>query len=162
MDTPSADSGSDSIGGLSGGINAGYLWGGDSIQYGIEAGYYMYPENKYELNGLQLNYEGKHGDLMGIGRYKFDSGWIVISKFGLAFVKQVTSGNSSVNYSKQQTLPKITLGVGYELTNNWELNTQLSHVFGSKPTAFPNPGTSDDYNQVASIDMMALGISYNF
>ncbi|WP_159084562.1 outer membrane protein [Dongshaea marina] len=145
------------------GVNSGYLWGRGKFNYGAELGYYQYPKNHYSENGESLSYDGHNIDLMGVLKYDLSSSWSVFGKGGVAYVHQETTGNSSFNESRNKILPKIGLGVGYRLNSRWSIDFAYSYIFGDKPSQFHTEDSSkDDYNKVASVNMMTLGVNYSF
>ncbi|OAJ33076.1 outer membrane protein [Piscirickettsia salmonis] len=179
MDTPSVNfknkypdtySYSQSSRGFAGRINAGYLWSQDSLNYGIELGYATYANSKYSMTNkdgtMTLKYSGNSLDLLGVIQYNFTPNWNVFGKAGLAYVTQKTSGSNAfkaVFKNNNKVLPEVALGAGYEFANGIGLNVTASHIFGNQPAIdCKAEEIKNDINQVASVDMVTIGISYNF
>ncbi|WP_159084810.1 outer membrane protein [Dongshaea marina] len=160
---------SDSIGGVAGGINIGILAGDTPFQYGAEMGYYTYADNTYNYDSIPLNaqYKGNYFDLLGVGKYSFSSGWNIFGKAGAAYVTQKLNANADgfnvIDDTQHKILPKVALGVGYDFTSNWSANLQFSQVFGHKAPQFKGNITNlSDYDKVASVQMLTLGVAYRF
>ncbi|WP_108651570.1 outer membrane protein [Dongshaea marina] len=168
-----ANSSSD-VGGAAGGVNVGFLAGHTPFQYGAEMGYYTYADNTYHysspfgsLHVLNGKYQGHYIDLLGVGKYSFSNGWNIFGKAGAAYVTQeltLSSDTVSGEYDKTEhkLLPKLAIGVGYDFTPNWSASVEMSQVFGDKPAQFGSAGSEDDYNKVASVGMLTMGVAYHF
>ncbi|WP_230675773.1 outer membrane protein [Piscirickettsia salmonis] len=165
-------SSSASLRGFAGRINAGYLWSQSSLNYGIELGYATYANNQYSAlgkNGEKYNftYKGYNIDLLGIAQYNFNPNWNIFAKVGIAYASQTTSGSSEFSHmfaNKGRLLPKVALGLGYEFTNGIGLNLTASHIFGNQSTFDGNNNQTikNNLNKVSPVDMVTVGISYNF
>ena len=128
---------------------------------GAELGYNYLPENKYTfgaagvtapktdlVNGT-IKYSQYSIDLLGVAKYYVTDEFNIFGKAGIAYVNQkvtqsFTEGNSgldvqdflktlpSISSSEAKFLPKVAVGVGYNITQNVELTAQYSHTFGDK------------------------------
>ncbi len=129
---------------------------------GAELGYNYLPENKYTfgiasafpgkdpktalVNGT-IKYSQYSLDLLGVAKYYVTDEFNIFGKAGIAYVNQkvtqsFTNGNPgdpdllkrlpSISSSEAKFLPKVAVGVGYNITQNVELTAQYSHTFGDK------------------------------
>ncbi|ALA24729.1 hypothetical protein AVI51_01470 [Piscirickettsia salmonis] len=165
-------SSSASLRGFAGRINAGYLWSQSSLNYGIELGYATYANNQYSAlgkNGEKYNftYKGYNIDLLGIAQYNFSPNWNILAKAGVAYVSQTTSGSNEFSHvfaNKSKLLPEVALGLGYEFTNGIGLNLTASHIFGNQSTFAGNNNQTikNNLNKVSPVDMVTVGVNYNF
>ncbi|AKP74113.1 OmpA-like transmembrane domain protein [Piscirickettsia salmonis] len=178
MDTPNLDltkinniaNDSHSTRGLAGSINAGYLWNKGALNYGFELGYSTYANNQYTAVSVgkkyNFTYSGSSLDLLGVVQYNINPNWNIFGKAGLSYVSQKTTGDGILSLaadSKSKMRPKFALGAGYGFDNGIGLNVMASHTFGTKPQVSNNIiSIKDDVNKVAPIDMITVGITYNF
>ncbi len=127
---------------------------------GAEFGYNYLPENKYTFDvvapgsGLNPNpilangtikYSQYSLDFLGVAKYYITDQLNVFGKAGISYVNQKVSQSfandkalaaafklPSVSKEKGKVLPKVAVGLGYNITTNIELTAQYSHTFGSK------------------------------
>ncbi|WP_159084698.1 outer membrane protein [Dongshaea marina] len=161
----------DDKGGTAWGIHTGYLFGESAFQYGAELGYSQYGKSKYTastpVSSLNYKYTGYSFDLLAVTKYNFQSNFNLFAKAGVARATQelkvAQTANSDQKNTKHEILPKIAFGIGFNLTESWELNIEYSHLFGSDPDAISNGKTiSQMNNEVASADTLTLGVNYKF
>ncbi len=165
---------SDDLHGFSWNIHTGYLFGESNFQYGAELGYSQYADNKYRAAKTstseweEFKYSGYNIDLLAVGKYNFNNGFNLFGKAGIARttqkLKYSDDDGQNSKVTKHKVLPKIAMGVGYDLTENWEINAEYSHIFGSKPNAIGSDvdTLSQLNNKVASVNMLTLGVNYKF
>lgn len=73
---------------------------------------------------------------------------------------------ADISESENNVLPEIAAGIGFDWTNQFSTNITYSHIFGNKPSQIENanilPGTKNDLDSVASVDMVLLNAEYHF
>ncbi|HIF9197685.1 TPA: outer membrane protein [Photobacterium damselae] len=161
MDTPELEinqTSSYELRGLAGGIDAGYLWQTQQVEYGVELGFDTYAKNKYRIgDAFHMDYKGYNLDLLGVAKYNFSSQWNVFGKAGLAYVNQKLTVDDFGSKNKNEIKPKVALGFGYDFTSELGMNAEYSHVFAGDANSLKSDGT-----KVASVDMLTLGVQYRF
>ncbi|BDR35925.1 transporter [Photobacterium damselae subsp. damselae] len=165
MDTPDLkvdQTSSYELRGLAGGIDVGYLWQTQQVEYGVELGFDTYAKNKYRIgDAFHMDYKGYNLDLLGVAKYNFSSQWNVFGKAGLAYVNQKLTadglGLGLIGKNKNEIKPKVALGFGYDFTAELGMNAEYSHVFAGDANSLKSDGT-----KVASVDMLTLGVQYRF
>ncbi|UKA11928.1 outer membrane protein [Photobacterium damselae] len=163
MDTPELEinqTSSYELRGLAGGIDAGYLWQTQQLEYGVELGFDTYAKNKYRIgDSFYMDYKGYNLDLLGVAKYNFSSQWNVFGKAGLAYVNQklTVDGLGLSGKNKNEIKPKVSLGFGYDFTPELGMNAEFSHVFAADANSLKSDGT-----KVASVNMLTLGMQYRF
>lgn len=153
------------LGGLAAGLDIGYLWEQEKLEYGAEFGFDTYAENSYKLDDQNSKYKGYNFDLLSVVKYKFNPQWSLFGKAGIAYVNQKTTGDTkkNLNDNNKEIKPKAAFGVGYNITENLEINAEYSHVFASTPNKLTDRNvTKDNYNEIASVDMLTIGTKYSF
>jgi opacity protein-like surface antigen len=143
---------------FSGRLAAGYLWGYDNFNYGIEVGGMYYPSASDSVeNVLDYKVDGYNIDMLGVLKYTADSGVILFAKAGAAYVNQKLElsipyfGLESKTDSK--IAPEVALGAGYQFSDNWEMNLTVTGVFA---------GASGNNNVVTTNGSAMIGVSYRF
>lgn len=143
---------------LSGRVAAGYLWGDDHVNYGIEVGGTYYPSAKDSVeNVLDYKVDGYNLDVLGVLKYTADSGFDIFAKAGVAYVNQKLTvsvpyfGIASETDSK--IAPETAFGVGYQFDQNWEVNLTVNAVFA---------GASSIDNVATTNGSAMIGVSYRF
>jgi outer membrane immunogenic protein len=155
---------------LSGQLAAGYLWGCDSLNYGLELGYLYYPSAKINLdvvdangNNVNVGYlkiDGTNLDLLGVLKYNFDNGFNVFAKAGAAYVDQKikvkipVAGIINASVTDHKVAPEVALGVGYQFDQNWGINFTVNTVFAGH--------IGDDNKAVSKNGSALVGVSYRF
>lgn len=188
MNTPKLDAAEKSIAtshsesirrGVAGRAYAGYFWQAANFLFGPEIGASTYPKNKYRLSRTSIGsgswtYSGYNIDLLGIAKYAFDSGFNIFGKAGLAYAEQKVELKATLNSgasadtteTENDVLPEVAAGLGFDWTDQFSTNITYSHIFGNKPSQIENsnilPGTKNDLDSVASIDMVLLNAEYHF
>ena len=159
--------------GIASGVTVG-IWTTPQLlkhyRYGVELGFFTYDDNTYsygspsgQLGITDGRYTGHHFDLLSFGRYYFNDNISFLVKGGLAYVTQELATNG-INYNGNQSkiLPKVAFGIGYDFSPEWGADIIFSYVFGNKPTQFGQGGSKDDYNRVASVNLLTIGCVYYF
>ena len=157
-------------------LHGGYLIGNnDGLQYGAELGFAKYDDNKYNLGeyestgrDAEYKYQGFYIDFLGVIKYNFSkSGISVFGKAGAASVDQKTKisvAPPSNEGHKTKWLPKVAVGVGYNISDQLVVDLTCSYVLGTMPVKLDVPArykTVDDINRVASVKTIMLGIAYH-
>jgi outer membrane immunogenic protein len=154
-------------------VYGGYLWNiqqVENLKLGAELGYNYYPNNEYKYTMSRIankfTYKGYNVDLLGVAKYNFgETGFNVIGKAGGAYVYQKlseTASGISKNTSKHKILPEIALGIGYDITQNFDVNLMYAHIFGDKPSIKLNAVNDSSMQRVASVNTLMLGVAYHF
>lgn len=156
---------------LSGQLAAGYLWGCDNVNYGLEAGFLYYPSAKfgtinfYDVYGnpasLGTKVDGWNFDLLAVLKYNFDNGFNVFAKGGAAYVNQKFTAtiddaalaiHASGSSTDNKLAPEVALGVGYQFDQNWGMNFTVNTVFSD----------SSSHHAVFRNGSALVGVSYRF
>ncbi len=165
--------------GAAGRAYAGYFWQVSHFLFGPEIGASTYPKNKYKLNSTGVGsgswtYSGYNIDFLGVAKYAFNFGLNFFGKAGIAYAEQkielkatLSSGTlPSTSKSENDVLAKVAAGIGFDWTNQFSTNITYSHIFGNKPSQIENsnilPGTKNDLDSVASVDLILLNVEYHF
>lgn len=126
-------SGVDNLTGWSGQVGAGYLWGDNTINYGLEADYTFYPDSTTSGTGYDLKVNGYNISLLGVLKYTdCSSGFVAFAKAGAAYVNQKISGTVlglSGSNTENKVAPEGALGVGYQFNPNWEVDLTGNYVY---------------------------------
>ncbi len=136
----------DSLTGFSGQVGAGYLWGDNTINYGLEADATFYPSSTSNKDILGYNTEAKidgyNISLLGVLKYtSCSTGFVAFAKLGGAYVNQkATLSNTifSASASDSQFAPEGALGVGYQFNPNWEVDLTGNYVYTNNNTVNNN------------------------
>jgi opacity protein-like surface antigen len=160
--------------GFAGGFAAGYLWScNNSIEYGIEGDALLYPNSNSSkdvsgvlpppIGDLQIQYDGYNLSLLGVLKYVSHSGFVGFIKGGAAYVdQQVTSHlyyGTFTQPAKNMFAPEASIGVGYALNRNFEVDLTWDHVFAD------HQNTEDAIAgniKVVSNNNYLLGLTYHF
>ena len=147
-------------------IFGGYLYNiTNKFQAGAELGNSGINSFKYklEINGRTVQDELKisYVDFLGVAKYNFAKRFNVLGKAGVAYVLQKeTLSSHFVHNDKNKTtsnfVPKIALGINFDINKNISLDLTYAHVFGSKIKAFAYK------DKITSIDSILLGATYRF
>lgn len=138
--------------GYSGVVDAGYLWGADTVNYGLEVDGTWYPNSTASSNGTNLKVNGYNVGLLGVLKYtSCTTGLVGFGKLGVDYVNQKISGYGTRNFSntKDQAAPEADLGVGYQFNPNWEMDLTGNYVYTNNNTANNNGN-------------LLLGLTYRF
>lgn len=160
-------------------LSTGYLWGQNNFNYGLEAGYSGYPQNKYtegngnkytEVNGTVETYNGNYIDLLGVAKYNFsgsDHGFFVTGKAGMAYLTQKFEADfpaylNTPAYKKTVTgyKPEVAVGTGYNFSQKVSMDLSYQHVFASE--ADPAGNTEEDVTKLSSVNTLLLGLTFHF
>lgn len=127
--------------GIAGGAAAGYLWGNNTINYGLEVDALSYPDSNgssQTVNGFPYGtkYDGYNLSLLGVLKYtSCSTGITAFVKGGAAYVDQQVSitglhGNTINSTSNTNDFaPEAAVGVGYMLNPNLEVDVIADEVF---------------------------------
>lgn len=149
---------SSDIGGFGGRVSAGYLFGENKFNYGIETGALLYPHlSGRDYGWFSSSYytdqviKGYGVDLLGVLKYTFDCHFLIFAKGGAAFNHQELSETYSYSstknhYTYNSVRPELALGIGYKFTPNTEIHLTTSAI----ATPYQPTGT------------IMLGFSYSF
>jgi outer membrane immunogenic protein len=155
--------------GFAGGAAAGYLWGTNTINYGLEADALVYPNSKSSKNigaghDLQSLYDGYNLSLLAVLKFTpYSTGFTAFVKAGGAYVNQQLTntifGLTVATQSASTFAPEAAAGIGYIFTPNLELNVTWDHVFADdETTADTLVGKVDAVKN----DNFLLGLTYHF
>ena len=156
---------------LSGQLAAGYLWGCDNLNYGLELGLLYYPSAKInipvidihsgeQVSSIGVKFDGTNIDLLGVLKYNFDNGFNVFAKAGAAYVDQKATLDAPVlgvvrlSQTDHKVAPEVALGVGYQFDQNWGINFTVNTVFAGR--------FGDDQKVVSKNGSALFGVSYRF
>lgn len=139
------------------GLNGGYLWGDNSLNYGIEAGMAGNAGMEFFCNASSINLS-----LLGVLKYYFQSGFVTFAKAGLSYTDQTISddfgyGSISVN----GVGPEAALGIGYQFNPNWEMDLTAEAATYKPFGAQDNSGSNGDNSYMYSGGLF-LGLTYHF
>jgi hypothetical protein len=160
-------------------VSAGYLWGNNNVNYGVESGitYFAIKNSGDEqttygsttsTGNNQTRYDGVNVDLLGVLKYTFNCGISVFSKAGGVYTYQhadnnyniTTNGvmveNVQVTSSGEKIYPEVAVGMGYQFNPHFETDLTLTKAFGSD---YHSPYDSDPVNPPSSL---FLGVTYHF
>ena len=151
--------------GFGGGLGAGYLWGDNTINYGLELDAIGYPSSSTTDQGVDLTINGYNISLLGVLKYtSCSTGFVAFGKAGAAYVHQKFTvdipGFGSANVSGNDVAPEVALGVGYQFNPNWEVDLTADWIFGNSGNnnVFSNNG---DFNTAQNGNVLA-GVTYHF
>ena len=121
----------------------------------LEAGFTYYSSMNYKTTIVTNNLKTRAGsfELLLKGMLPFwDSGFDIFAKLGGAYFYTKTSGNVNGVSTQSQTSsvfrPAVSLGVSYDLTQNWVADLSYSSIRYSN-------------SQIKNPSFIALGISYH-
>jgi len=164
--------------GFVGGAAVGYLWGDNTINYGLEADGLVYP-NTYSSSqhvggsgggtgNFQAKYDGYNLSLLAVLKYtSCSTGFTAFVKAGGAYVSQqldILQNSVTVNTftSTSNVEPEAAVGVGYMLASNLEVDVTADGVFAGSQNnintaavAANSPNTTENYN-------FLVGLTYHF
>lgn len=160
----------DSTVGFVGGGAVGYLWGDNTINFGLEADGLVYPNSKASKNiGLpndwQSSYDGYNISLLGVLKYtSCSTGFTAFVKAGGAYVNQQLSytigGTNVVTFSEAHDFaPEAAVGVGYMFTPSLEADVTWDHVFADDQT---NADLAAGRINAVENDNYLVGLTYHF
>lgn len=148
-------------------LSAGYLWDlNDRFQIGLETGFSKYFKD-LKANGTDwwndtswnARYKRWDVDLLGVVDFHATERFNLFAKAGAAYANQKTSAsifmqNTTYTYSDTDNIvsPKAVIGMGYDVTDNVNLNLSLNH------TIHINRRDNSDLGATAVL----AGIKYNF
>ncbi|MDF1760307.1 MAG: outer membrane beta-barrel protein [Coxiellaceae bacterium] len=166
---------------MAGGIYTGYLWGNPSVNYGLELAGNFYGEKKWAVPTIQFGLYSYGVGLSAVLRYygpkNKPTHFFVEGQGGVNVIIQKTYNQNLltnpvlpsplVGQRNTRVRPSLGLGVGYDITSNWQLGVMYSHVFGTQSSAPVLGGgigspTTANFNQTASIDSVFARVSYTF
>lgn len=156
--------------GITGRIATGYLWEiASCTQFGLELGFSAFShigigESSYYYD-QHIKYARYGADALAILDYHFTKRFDIFAKAGVAYSHQkfsvdyryndgISRTSGSEHDSAMVFAPKAVLGVGYDVTDNINLNVSFNHEFQRRGSALSrySPGVSS----------MSLGLRYSF
>ena len=149
-----------STSGVGYGVHAGYNF---MKYFGLQLGFQKYSDLTYKTTTSNATaVTGKYYDisLMAMGYYNLSNTMDLFGGVGMAYVKEKESVSGS---SKTQNFyrPKLAVGLGYNLDQNWNVNLSYSYIFGKgKLKDVTSSSNLDKYSP--AITMLALGVDYSF
>ncbi len=180
-------------------VHMGYLFSvTQNFLLGAEFGYTYLPENKYtfDLQTLAnpsikpdvtgtIKYNTQYSlDLLGVAKYYVTNEFNVFGKAGISYVNQeviqsfagqVSPGilTKKLTKKKGKVLPKLAVGIGYDIAPNVELTAEYSHTFGDKihqvgkgsqivDSKFVNEQLLVDASKIPSNNEVLVGVNYYF
>jgi len=148
--------------GAVGNVAVGYLWGDNTLDYGLELGGTYYPDSTSQASGVKFKMDGYNVSLLGVLKYITCSGFDVFGKVGGAYVDQKLTatipGIGSASVTGDTFAPEVALGVGYMFNQNVEMDLTDDMVFaqnGTNSGSFGNPQPNNNANLI-------LSVAYNF
>jgi hypothetical protein len=150
--------------GFAGGLGVGYLWGDNTINYGVELNGLIYPDSTTTDSGADFKINGYNISLLGVIKYtSCSTGFVAFAKAGAAYVHQklsVSFPGASFDTTGNDIAPEVALGVGYQFNPNWEIDLTGDYVIGNSGSnnVFSNNGdfnTAENYNAL-------VGVTYHF
>jgi outer membrane immunogenic protein len=159
------------VGGLTYRLSGGYLFQvSHKLQVGPELGYMGYAQNTYKLQLVDTSYNfttynGHTIDLLAKAVYYFNSRFAVFGKLGFAFVNQTTKilVDPRISKTRSATLPKASIGFGYNFTPQIGISTSYDTIFGGASASQVDPfGNSDDLTKVANVSALMVGLNVSF
>lgn len=151
---------SDAIG-ATGRLSAGYLWDvADCIKLGVEAGFSGNQNVDLKVDGTKIAKYKRFGvDALAVADYSVTPEFDVFAKAGATYVHQrITSDLDAVDFtgSSSHVVPKAVIGVGYNVSENVNLNMSLNHEFQKR-------SSHDSFGSFApGATSLLAGIKYNF
>jgi hypothetical protein len=161
-----------STSGFGGRLSAGYLWGNNNFNYGLEVGGLYYPNIEFDeyvfgFDNEKFKYDGYDLDLLGVLKYTFNNGFDVFAKAGGDYVHQhltvdanvtidgVTSPSVRILDTTGSTVaPEVALGLGWQFNPHWEADLTSSIAFVGS-ASLPN-------HPEATTSTLLLGLTYHF
>ena len=146
-------SGTTDLVGAAWGVGLGYLWGDNSVNYGLELDGLTYPDSTANQTvfvpgegnfSADAKINGYNVSLLAVLKYTdCDSGWDVFVKAGGAYVNQDISlsipsidNNVAGTVSTNEIAPEAAVGVGYMFNPNIEVNLTADAVFADSGNNF--------------------------
>jgi opacity protein-like surface antigen len=161
--------------GFVGGGAVGYLWGDNTINYGLEADGLVYPNSNSgrgigTTHDYQSSYDGYNLSLLAVLKYtSCSTGFTAFVKGGGAYVSQQVTFNTAgplpfdapIGTQTNQTdfAFEAAAGVGYFFTQNLEADITWDHVFADSQ---PRPNATGSNLNVVDNDNFLLGLTYHF
>lgn len=116
----------------------------NDFRYGVEAGLNLHSPVKHDNSFAKYETRRSSADLMGVVDYKIVDKFSVAPKAGLAYVHEknkssfnVLNAPVSVKSTGNAFVPKVSVGAGYDFTDNVNLGVTWAKSFksGSKVSA---------------------------
>lgn len=160
------------------------------VQWGVEAGYWTYPESHYRYNFyateestssvLSTAYNGTAIDLLAGLRIHFNTSLFATLQAGAAYVRNKADIAATVpfdasrsvnildNTAKTELLPEWSIGIGSNLSEHWTLGFSYRTVIGAgnKAIDLTTAESATDLFKLdatpSSISAYLLNLSYTF
>ncbi|MDO8954467.1 MAG: hypothetical protein Q7V63_06440 [Gammaproteobacteria bacterium] len=173
-----AETGTYKVTGSTWSVTGGYQWALDSFStVGLELGYSKDGQSKYTGSGSandtgSLKLTDNSIDLLATFDTMWASGFNVFLKGGIARQSQkadldgplIINGvvRPSDSFTEHAFAPIAEFGLGYMITNNWNIYTSVRGIFGDAPNTWADSTSGNDYNSPAAAYQFRLGMSYLF
>lgn len=160
--------------GFAGGAAVGYLWGDNTVNYGLEADGLVYPNSQsssQSVNGSAYGtkYDGYNLSLLAVLKFtSCSSGFTGFVKAGGAYVNQQVSiqgaGGSTITTlpSTDTFSPEVAVGVGYMITPRVEIDLTADEVFASSQKNLDSANITNIFGDAAENRNFLLGLTYHF
>jgi outer membrane immunogenic protein len=148
-------------------LAGGYTWDvNDCLKVGLEAGVNGFEDvdssiifaDFNSINVIDLEYSRWSLDALAVVDYQATQKFDLFAKAGPAYVREkVAIDTFGVEFSRSHgtVVPKAIVGVGYDVTNNVNLNLSLSHEF-------KRDNQNSIFDAVPSTTSALVGLQYNF
>ncbi|MCD6047280.1 MAG: hypothetical protein K0S08_927 [Gammaproteobacteria bacterium] len=153
------------ISGANGRVFVGNLWGDThGFQYGVEGAAMYFPHASIDLFGLDTAFSGYSLSALGVAKYVFNSGFLVLGKAGVAYLHEKLKDSIETDdgitiplgsESGSKFAPEAAIGIGYQFNPKSELDLTADSIFAG----YPNENTN---NPVAQTNTLNLGFTYHF
>lgn len=146
--------------GFIGGVGAGYLWGDNAVNYGVETDAQYYPNSERTTAGVEREYKGYNLSLLAIVKYtSCSTGFDVFAKGGGAFLHQTLTIEPN-SASDNSWAPEAAVGVGYVFNPHWEMDLTADEIFANLG---PHASTvNNNQFKAAQNGSVMLGVAYHF
>jgi opacity protein-like surface antigen len=153
----------DALYGFGGGVGAGYLWGDNAVNYGLEVDGTTYPNStsssSFPGGSVDTKINGYNISLLAVLKYTdCSSGFVAFAKAGAAYVSQKATVTLNVNGvgsvsgssdTETRFAPEGDVGIGYQFNPNWEMDLTANYVYTNN-------------NTVQNNGNLLLGVTYHF
>jgi hypothetical protein len=158
--------------------NFGYQWALDTFStVGWEAGYSQDGKATYNGSGAandtgSLRLSASSYDMLATFDTMWANGFNVFVKGGVAWQWQeanltgplIIDGviRSSNNFTERHFAPEAEAGIGWMVTNNLNVYTSVSGIFGDAENNWAFSQSGNDYNNPFAVYRFRIGLSYLF
>jgi hypothetical protein len=158
--------------------NFGYQWALDTFSsVGWEAGYSQDGKATYNGSGAagdtgSLKLSASSYDILATFNTLWSNGFNVFVKGGVAWQWQQATlsgplvidgvSRSSDDFTSKHFAPAAEAGIGYMVTNNLDVYTSVSGIFGDTENNWAFSESGNDYNNPFAVYRFRIGLSYLF